>query len=191
MTPLWNLIYMFFRLGLFSFGGGYAMLPLIYQGIQQFGMMGSDEFSRLVALSQVTPGPVAVNAATYVGYQYAGIGGAAVATLAVTLPSLVLVILVLHFFEKFQSSGGVQAVLTGIRPATVALLASAVIFLAEGSVFKEGVFSLAFFDDPLHYMNGMSIAFFLIVAVVHGKFKVSPIKLTLIAGVLGALLIRA
>lgn len=190
MTPLWNLTYMFFRLGLFSFGGGYAMLPLIYQGIQQFGMMSTSEFSRLVALSQVTPGPIAVNAATYVGFQYAGIGGAAVATIAVSLPSLVLVILVMHFFEKFQSSGGVQAVLTGIRPATVALLASAVVFLAEGSVFKEGVFSAAFLSDPPGYMNWMSIAFFAVVAVLHGKFKISPIKLTLIAGVLGALLIR-
>lgn len=193
MMPFWNLGYMFFRLGLFSFGGGYAMLPLIYQGIQQFGMMGTSEFSRLVALSQVTPGPIAVNAATYVGFQYAGAGGAAVATIAVTLPSLILVLAVMHFFTKFQSSESVQAVLAGIRPATVALLASAVIFLAEGSIFKEGVFSLKYFTAPLNYMNymnWMSMAFFAVVAVLHGKFRISPIKLTLIAGVMGALFIH-
>lgn len=190
MTPYLNLAYMFFRLGVFSFGGGYAMLPLIYQGIQQFGMMGTEEFSRLVALSQVTPGPVAVNAATYVGFQYAGIGGAAIATLAVSLPSLILVVLVMHFFEKFQSSGAVQAVLKGIRPATIALLASAVVFLSEGSLFQEGVFSLDFLKAPLEYLNVMPILFFGAVAVLHGKFKISPIKLTLLAGLAGALLIR-
>lgn len=190
MMPYLNLGYMFFRLGMFSFGGGYAMLPLIYQGIQQFGMMSQSEFSRLVALSQVTPGPIAVNAATYVGFRYAGISGAAVATLAVTLPSLVLVMLVMHFFEKFQSSGGVQAVLTGIRPATVALLASAVVFLTEGSILKEGVFSLDFFRDPLEYFNWISIAFFAVVAFLNQKYKISPIKLTILAGIAGAFLIR-
>lgn len=189
MSPLLNLSLMFFRLGAFCFGGGYAMLPLIYQGIQQFGMMDTSEFSRLVALSQVTPGPVAVNAATYVGYQYAGMSGAAAATLAVTLPSMVLVILVMHFLQKFKESGAVQAVLSGIRPATVALLASAVVFLAEGSVLKEGVFSLDFFREPLHYFNGMSILFFLAVAILHKKFNISPIKLTILAGVAGAFLL--
>ncbi len=73
MTAILNLFVLFFRIGLFSFGGGYAMLPLIYQGIQEFGFMSAEEFSRLVALSQVTPGPIAINAATYVGYQYAGV----------------------------------------------------------------------------------------------------------------------
>ena len=77
---------MFFRIGLFSFGGGLAMLPLIFQSVQDFGIMTSQEFSDLVALSQVTPGPVAVNAATYVGFNYSGLPGALTATLGVCLP---------------------------------------------------------------------------------------------------------
>lgn len=190
LSAYWKLSYMFLRLGLFSFGGGYAMLPLIYQGIRQFEMMDASEFSRLVALSQVTPGPIAVNAATYVGFQFAGVGGAAVATLAVSLPSLALVILVMHFLDKFKNSGGVSGVLEGIRPATIALLASAVVFLAEGSIFKQGVFSPAFFSDPMKYMNGMALAFFAAVVLLNGKFKISPIKLTLIAAAAGALLLR-
>ena len=70
---------MFFRIGLFSFGGGLAMLPLIFQSVQDFGFMSAEEFSDLVALSQVTPGPIAVNAATYVGFNYSGVLGAGVA----------------------------------------------------------------------------------------------------------------
>lgn len=190
MTAYWNVSWLFFRLGLFSFGGGYAMLPLIYQGVQQFCVMSAAEFSRLVALSQVTPGPIAVNAATYVGFQYAGIGGAAAATAAVSLPSLLLVLLVMHYFEKFHDSSVVQGVLAGIRPATVALLASAVVFLLEGSVLNEGGLSLELFRAPERYLNGMPILFCLAVAALHARFKISPIKLTILAGLMGALLIR-
>ena len=82
-----TLFVMFFRIGLFSFGGGLAMLPLIFQSVKDFGMMTASEFSDLVALSQVTPGPIAVNAATYVGFNGAGIPGALAATLGVALPS--------------------------------------------------------------------------------------------------------
>ena len=91
---------MFFRIGLFSFGGGLAMLPLIFQSVQDFGIMTSQEFSDLVALSQVTPGPVAVNAATYVGFNYSGLPGALTATLGVCLPSFVLMLIVMKFIEQ-------------------------------------------------------------------------------------------
>ena len=84
-----TLFVMFFRIGLFSFGGGLAMLPLIFQSVKDFGMMTASEFSDLVALSQVTPGPIAVNAATYVGFNGAGIPGALAATLGVALPSFI------------------------------------------------------------------------------------------------------
>ena len=99
-----KLFLIFFRIGFFSFGGGYAMLPLIYQSAQDFGLMSGTQFSDLVALSQVTPGPIAINAATYVGYQYAGIGGAAAATAGIILPSFLLVFLVLHFLRRFRES---------------------------------------------------------------------------------------
>lgn len=128
MTAYFSLFIMFFRIGLFSFGGGYAMLPLIFQSVQTFGIMTADEFSRLVALSQVTPGPIAVNAATYVGFNHAGFWGAFFATLGVALPSFILIISVMIFMKKFQNSKGLEAVLYGVRPATVALIASAVFF---------------------------------------------------------------
>lgn len=185
-----NLFLMFFRIGLFSFGGGYAMLPLIFQSIQEFGVMTSAEFSRLVAISQVTPGPVAVNAATYVGYKYAGYGGAAVATAGVSLPSVLLIILTMHFLEKFKESRPLEAVLSGIRPATVGLISSAVIFLAENSMFKGAVFSAELIKNAINYINVLPLLIFIGTIVLAGKFNIGPIKLTILAGFIGALIIR-
>lgn len=195
MTPFLNLFLMFFHIGLFSFGGGYAMLPLIFQSVQEFGIMSAAEFSRLVALSQVTPGPIAINAATYVGFEYAGIAGAATATIAVSLPSFVLVLLIMHFIKKFEESRTLNAVLRGIRPAAVGLIASAVIFLAETSIFNGPVFSMEIIEmiraqEILEYINLLPGLIFLGILILEGKFKVGPIKLTILAGIVGAFIIR-
>lgn len=190
MTAFFNLFLMFFRIGLFSFGGGYAMLPLIFQGVQEFGIMTAAEFSRLVALSQVTPGPIAVNAATYVGYKYAGLGGAAVATLGVALPSLILVLLVLHFIAKFEESKALNAALAGIRPAAVGLIASAVIFLAETSLLNGPLLSAKLIENAGEYINLLPCLFFIVTIILAGKFKIGPIKLTILAGLVGAFMIR-
>jgi chromate transporter len=190
MTPFLNLFMMFFRIGMFSFGGGYAMLPLIFQGVQEFGIMSAAEFSRLVALSQVTPGPIAVNAATYVGYQYAGLGGAAMATIGVTLPSFILMLTVMHFLKKFEESKIMNAVLGGIRPATVGLIASAVIFLAETTLFNGSLLSGELISNVREYINLLPCAIFLGTIVLAAKFNIGPIKLTLLAGLIGAVVIR-
>lgn len=173
-----HLLLLFFRIGLFSFGGGYAMLPLIYQGAHELTGMTSAEFSRLVAISQVTPGPVAINAATYVGYQYAGVAGATVATIGVVMPSAILVVLVGLFLVKFKESETLNCVLGGIRPATIGLLGSAVVFLARGSILTG--FSI----------NIMPLCFFAAVLIIAWKFKSDPIFLTILAGILGAFIIR-
>ena len=173
-----QLFLLFFRIGIFSFGGGYAMLPLIYQGANELTGMTAEEFSQLVALSQVTPGPIAINAATYVGYQYAGIPGATVATMGVVLPSVLLVFIVSLFLVKFKESEAMKAVLSGIRPATVGLLLSAVIFLAQGSILTG------------MQLNLLPVVFFVVVLVVSGKFNADPILVTVVAGVAGALVIR-
>ncbi len=198
-----NLAYMFARIGLFSFGGGYAMLPLIFQSVQDFGVMSAHEFSNLVALSQVTPGPVAVNAATYVGFNYAGFWGAAAATFGVGLPSFVLVLIAVHFLNKFRESSGIEAVFSGIRPATVGLIASAAVFLAETALidseslaetalFSGGAGLLASLGSFLGGIFGsvqwMPACIFAITLVLAGKFKVSPIKITILMGLIGAFL---
>ena len=190
MITLLQLFFVFFRIGFFCFGGGYAMLPLIYQGIQEFGFMSTDEFARLVALSQVTPGPIAVNAATYVGYQSSGVMGAIFATIGMSLPSIILVVLVMKFLMKFHENKGVKAVFSGIRPATIGLLASAIIFLAEGALYKSGGITAEMLKNPSECFNLIPIIFCVAAAFLNGKFKIGPIKLMLIAGVAGAFLIR-
>lgn len=128
------LFIIFFKVGILGFGGGYAILALIYQDVQAFGMMTPEEFGNLVGLSQVTPGPIAINAATYVGFKAAGLGGALLATFAVSLPSFVLCMAVLAVLDKFNNNRHVVALLAGIRPATVGLMASAFIFMAQTAV---------------------------------------------------------
>ena len=98
----------FFKIGLFSFGGGTAMLPLIYQAIQPFGVMSVADFSDMVALSQVTPGPVAINAATFVGLKFAGLPGTVVATIAICIPCFVIMLIVMKLLEKFRGNAFVE-----------------------------------------------------------------------------------
>ncbi|MCB6992977.1 chromate transporter [bacterium 210820-DFI.6.37] len=179
---------MFFRIGLFSFGGGLAMLPLIFQSVQDFGFMTSAEFSNLVALSQVTPGPIAVNAATYVGLNYAGVLGAVVATLGVCLPSFILVLIVMKFMEKFKESKGLEGAFFGIRPVTVGLIGAAAIFVAETSLVNGDLFSTALFKNPGSYINAVPCVIFAVSLVLAGKFKISPIKVTILMAVVGAVL---
>lgn len=174
MMALLYLFGVFFRIGIFSFGGGIAMLPLIFQSVQDFGIMTHGEFSNLVALSQVTPGPVAVNAATYVGFQYAGIPGAIAATLGVSMPSFVLVLVVMKFVEKYNSSRTVRGIFEGIRPATVGLIGAAVIFVGQ-TVLVTGM-----------KINIIPCVICGVSVILAGKLKLSPILLIIIMGVIGA-----
>ncbi len=172
-----KLFYVFARIGIFGFGGGMAMLPMIYQGAAELGLMSEDEFSDLVGISQITPGPLAVNAATYVGYTAKGLPGALVATLGVALPSFVLVLLVMGFIERFRGNKIIEGAFVGIRPVTVGLIAAAAVFMAKSVI----VFSA----EPRTYL-ALAIAAISILLV--GKLKVSPIIVVIIAGAFGAIL---
>lgn len=166
-----QLFIVFARIGLFGFGGGMAMLPMIYQGAKGFGLMSAEEFSDLVAISQVTPGPIAVNAATYVGYHCAGIAGAVAATLGVAFPSFVLVMLVCYFINRFRNSRLVEGAFTGIRPVTVGLIGAAVVFMAQ---------SLG------NSLNFVSVAIIVGTVILISKTKIGPIPIVIGAGLLGA-----
>jgi chromate transporter len=131
------LYWLFLKIGLLTFGGGYAMIPLFQtELVTRHGLLTATQFADFVALAQMTPGPVGLNAATYIGQQQAGIAGAIAATLGVTTPSLTIGILIAVFLHRFEKSAVIQAALRGIRPATLGLIAAAVIFFAETSVFS-------------------------------------------------------
>ena len=161
----------FFKIGAFSFGGGLAMLPIIFQTISDYGFMTAGEFANLVAISQVTPGPVVVNAATYVGFQLYGLGGAFAATLGVSIPALVVTILAAKFLDKFKANRIVIGLTAGIKPATIGLIAAGLVFLGK--------------EIPIAFAP---IAIFVATIFLSGKLKVNPILITLIMAITGALI---
>ncbi|MGI6204829.1 MAG: chromate transporter [Anaerovoracaceae bacterium] len=173
---LCQLFFGFAKIGIFGFGGGLAILPLIYQSVNQFGMMSASEFAKVVAISQATPGPIAVNAATYVGLKFAGFPGATAATLGVAVPSFVLVLITVKFIDRYRESRGLKAVFAGIRPATAGLIAAAFVFVAETALFTEKT------SRPML----IPMIIFAATVAASGKFKVSPILLIILSGVLGA-----
>jgi len=125
-----KLFLVFAKIGLIGFGGGYSILTIIQRELTERGWISLQEFSDIAAISQITPGPIAVNAATYVGYRIGGFWGSVAATVGVSVPSFILVILAARFILRFKSSRVVESCMKGIRPVTVAFIASAAIFFA-------------------------------------------------------------
>ena len=181
----------FFEIGLFGFGGGYGMLSLI-QGevVHHWGWMTTSQFTDIVAISQMTPGPIGINSATYCGYtachnagmtEGMSVLGSCVATFALVLPSLILMIIIARLFLKHMKSPSVQAVFSGLRPAVVGLLAAATLLLCT----KEN------FSTPSENPWQFWISVFLFVATFIGTkvLKINPIKMILMAGFAGLLLL--
>lgn len=129
----------FLQIGAFSFGGGYAAMPLIqHQVVELHGWLSLGEFTDLVTISQMTPGPIAINSATFVGTKIAGVGGAVVATLGCILPSCILVTLIAWVYLKYRSMRLLQGVLKTLRPAVVAMIAAAGMLIIVSAFFGEG-----------------------------------------------------
>lgn len=183
-----QLFIIFFKVGLFGFGGGYAILPMIYQDVQAFGIISAEDFSNLVGLSQVTPGPIAINAATYVGVKSDGLIGSLVATIAVSLPSFILLLIALMFIKKFKENIVVQSILRGIKPATVGLMASAFAFMGGTALFKE--YDNIDFLSPSMIINSadwLAVFIFILTFILIKTTKLGAIKLTLLGGVLSVM----
>ncbi|MGG1555358.1 chromate transporter [Paenibacillus ferrarius] len=124
---LWQLFISFLKIGFMSFGGGYAMIPIIQHEVEKHGWMPLEAFNQSVALAGMAPGPIATNSATLVGYKAAGLLGATVATVGMVLPSLIIVIIISSFFYKIYNSKGVHTTFYGLRPVVTGLIAYAAI----------------------------------------------------------------
>ena len=167
---------------MFGFGGGYAMLSMI-QGevVTRYGWLTSQEFTDIVAISQMTPGPIGINSATYVGFTATGsVWGSIIATLAVVLPSFILMLAISKFFLKYQKHPVVEAVFSGLRPAVVGLLASAALVLMNAENFsspKEDMYSFI-----------ISCLIFLIAFIGTRKYKINPILMIVVCGIAGLIL---
>lgn len=127
MSIFLELFLTFFKIGLFTFGGGYAMLPLIQKEVLNHGWMEIEEIINFIAVSESTPGPFAINCATYVGMETGGVLGAVCATLGVVLPSFIVILCVARFYKRFKESKIVSSVMTGLRPAVIGLIGSALV----------------------------------------------------------------
>lgn len=179
-----ELLLSFFQIGLFSFGGGYAALPLIEQElINVQGWITNQQFIDILTLSEMTPGPIAINAATFSGNQIAGIMGGIVATVGVTLPSVIIVQLLAYFYFKYKNITMVQGIIQGLRPAVVALIASAGL-----TIFLTAMFGHSDWPLDLAEINYFSIVFFAIAIFLMRKYKASPIHVMVITGVLGGII---
>ncbi len=190
-----DLFITFFKLGLFSFGGGYVMVPLIQsEVVAAKGWITAAQFADVVAVSQMTPGPIAVNAATFIGASTAGVLGAACATFGVSLPSFILVSIAARMMEKFKDNRYISAALSGIRPVTVGMIASAAFVFATMSFLQfdlqaEAVKLVTFKFSEMFSSFGFSVRsalIFVFVLVGSLKFKLNPIFAVFLSGVLGA-----
>lgn len=170
----------FFKIGLFTFGGGYAMLPLIQAEVLENEWMTNTEIMNFVAVSESTPGPFAINMATFVGTETGGIFGAFCSTLGVVMPSFIVILLVATFYEKFKKNKVVAGCMTGLRPAAIGLIASAALSLAITAFFADGV-SIAVFKNVEFYISAVVC----IVMTVLALKKVHPIKIITASAVVG------
>ncbi len=197
----WELFISFFKVGLLGFGGGLAIVRLIYDSIQPFLDMSREMFANIVAISQVTPGPLAVNTATYVGYEAAGVAGSACATFGVILPAFIIVSIVVRMIQKFQSSRAVQGALKAIRPATMGLIGAAIVTLivpalagdtrlGTGLIGRLGMDASAGLAGLITGSPVDIIAILIVAAtvVLMTKFKKSPFFVLIIMGCIGAFL---
>ncbi len=179
MIRLLQLFWLCFRVGLFTFGGGAAIVPLIQQNLVSEGFMSMDESVDMIAISQMTPGPFAVNAATFAGTKLAGILGACVATLGMVLPSVLITLCIARFFFSFNKKPSVQAALSGIRPVVLALIAASIWSIAHKALFVTG------FAPDIPAMVIAVLVFGLL-----WRTKVSPALLMVVCGAFGALFLR-
>lgn len=177
-----QLFYTFFNIGLFGFGGGYAMLSMI-QGevVTRYNWLTPQEFTDIVAVSQMTPGPIGINSATYVGFSATGsIWGSVIATFAVVLPSFILMLTISKFFLKYQKHPTVEAIFSGLRPAVVGLLASAALVLMNTENFSSPT------EDKYTFI--ISCLIFLVAFVGTKKYKINPILMIIACGMAGLIL---
>lgn len=182
-----QLFYSFFKIGLFGFGGGYGMLSLIQsEVVTHHKWISPQEFTDIVAISQMTPGPIGINAATYIGFTatqnvgYSNIDsviGSIIATLAMVLPSFILMLIISKFFLKYKNNYSVETVFKGLRPAVVGLLASATLLLMDKDNFGN------YNTDQFTFICSCFI--FLVTFIGTYRYKINPIAMILAMGLAG------
>ena len=172
----------FLQIGAFSFGGGYAAMPLIQnQVVQLHPWLSQSEFTDLITISQMTPGPIAVNSATFVGTRIAGVPGALAATIGCVLPSCTLVTILAKIYLKYRNLSLLQDILKSLRPAVIAMIAAAGVSILVTAFWGNDISSLHL-DTILSSTNIRAVGIFLVSLILLAKFKMDPIHVMLLSG---------
>lgn len=180
---LLKLFFAFIQVGLFSVGGGYAAIPLIQEQIVDiYGMMTLEEFSDLITVAEMTPGPISINSATFVGMRVAGIPGVIICSVGCIIPSFCICLILAHFYYKYRSVKGVQVVLSAMRPAVVAMIASAGASILMLALFQSEIQNLVIENFRIVEFVIFAVALFLL-----RKFKMNAITIILGSGVVGTI----
>ncbi|MDI9521612.1 MAG: chromate transporter [Bacillota bacterium] len=178
---MWTLYEAFFQVGLFAFGGGLAALPLIREQVVVIhGWLDMATFTDLVTIAEMTPGPIALNASTFVGTRVGGLPGAVIATLGCITPSLIIVLILARIYQQWKDKPAFQGVLSGLRPAAVALIASAGLSIAILAFFGPGNAA------SLQNLDPVAAGCFVVALFVLRKWKTSPILVMISTGVVWA-----
>ncbi|MGN0390858.1 MAG: chromate transporter [Wujia sp.] len=178
---LFQLFIAFIQVGLFSVGGGYAAIPLIQEQIVDiYGLMTMEEFSDLITVAEMTPGPISINSATFVGMRLAGIPGVLLCSIGCIIPSFIICLILARVYYKYRTVGGVQIVLGALRPAVVAMIAS-----AGASILMLGLFQAELYDIVLSDIRLVELAIFAVALFLLRKYKVNAISIILGSGVIG------
>ena len=165
-------------------GGGYAAIPLIQEQIVNiYGLMTMEEFTDLITVAEMTPGPISINSATFVGMRLAGIPGVLICSIGCIIPSFCICLILAHFYYKYRSVSGVQVVLGALRPAVVALIGS-----AGASILILGLFGTDLQNVVLSNIRYVELGIFVVALFILRKFKSSAISIILGSGVVGTLI---
>ncbi len=184
-----ELFYTFFLIGLFTFGGGYAMIPLIQENVLSKGWATANELTDFIAISEMTPGPFAINIATFVGSKVGGVGGAALATIGVILPSFIIILILAMILTKFMQNKYVKGALNGVKPIILSLILSTVIIMFIKLIF--------FNNGPLYQDYNFDIRSLALLLIILGfmfiykyinKKSVNPILLLGLSALLGLII---
>ena len=184
MATYLDLLLSFFQIGILSFGGGMAALPLISQQVvDKHGWLTLEEFTNLITISEMTPGPIGINSSTFVGVRVAGIPGALIATFGCVLPSCAIVMLLGYIYYRYKGLSMVQGVLAGLRPAVIAMIASAGLSLLILALYGSREIT-----GNIWSINPISLLIFGVGIFLLRHFKASPISIMLGAGAAGIIL---
>lgn len=179
---IWTLFLSFIQVGLFSVGGGYAAIPLIQdQIVNVHKLMTLEQFSDLITIAEMTPGPISINSSTFVGMQLGGIWGVLICSIGCIIPSFIICLTLAHFYYKYRNFNGIQTVLAALRPAVVSLIASAGLSILTIGIFQDGIISV-------FQIQSIEVLLFAVCLYLLRKFHANPISIILGSGVVGTLL---